>query len=135
MAEVFEMVFWKKFVNGLSTLWIAFGADTVSRFVNHPKFSDGFLLLKTELSEGFHFGVVRYKHVFEDTFSIDSDEAKLDDLFGLSTGANGLETDPSAEPDKFVIVGSLGFDDLAEAEENVFDTEHLSNNTIFFMNL
>ena len=130
MAKVLEMIFWEKFVNGFSALWIASGTDTVTRFVDHPKFSDGFLLLETKLSESFHFCIVRYKHVFEDTFSIDSNEAKLDDLFGLSTRADWLEADPSTEPDKFVIVGDLGFDDLAEAEEKVLDIEHFSNNQL-----
>lgn len=131
MTEMLEMVFWEKFVNGFSALWIASGTDTVTRFVDHPEFSDGFLLFETKFSESFHFCIVRYKHVFKDTFSIDSNEAKLDDLFGLSSRADGLEADPSAEPDKFVIVGSFGLDDLAEAEENLFDIEHLSNNQLF----
>jgi hypothetical protein len=88
MTKVLEMVFWEKFVNGFSALWIASGTDTVTRFVDHPKFSDGFLLLETKFSESFHFCIVRYKHVFEDTFSIDSNEAKLDDLFRLSARAD-----------------------------------------------
>ena len=85
MAIVFEVVFWEEFVNCLSALRIFSGTDTISRFVDHPKFGYGFLLFDSQFSKGFHLGVVGYKHILEDTFAVNSDKTQLNDILGLST--------------------------------------------------
>lgn len=129
MPELWEMIFGEKLINGFSSLRIFTRAYCISGFVNHPQFSNGSLLFDSWFSKSFHFGIVRYKHVFINSFTIDSHETEFDDLFCLSTWTYWLETDPSWKSYQLIIVWTLLFDYLAKSEQNFCKIyHHLSNN-------
>ena len=80
--------FGKEFVDSFAFLWVAMSADIASGFVDHPQFGDGFRYLKPKRSESFEVGLDWHKHVFINSFAVNSYQPQFDELLGFSSGAD-----------------------------------------------